>query len=462
MTASPPPHAPARLNGWKEIAAYFGKGVRTVQRWEKDLGLPVRRFSTGRGEAVHALAAELEAWQRAAEKRASLDSRPGEDDAEEPLVPAVSETEASGRAPSPRAARWPWVAAGACLLLALAGAAVWRTPARSSLEPYEARLENHALRVYNQRGRLLWEHRFEFRIRPSASALGAAFHWTAVDDLDGDGAREVVFATVRGDSTTPSALFCFESRGSLRFRHAPRGSSRYGEMLAPGPWVSMTLALAKDRGGRKALWLASSDRDQFPTMVEKIDASGRLVGVFWHAGMVDQLLPSTYEGRPVMLAVASHNESHGGALAVLDNVNPTGTSPATLPKFACRGCPARGPLEYLVFPGGELERLQDNTAGLRGVRLREDGGYSVDAFHVLIPMRFGRTGPDISGYTSYELDPRLRPVRAESRPDWRLLRNEAHRLGIMPHPYGPADEAALWPLLRWNGTGYDELRPPAR
>ncbi len=30
-----------RLNGWKEIAAHFGKGVRTVQRWEKALGLPV-------------------------------------------------------------------------------------------------------------------------------------------------------------------------------------------------------------------------------------------------------------------------------------------------------------------------------------------------------------------------------------------------------------------------------------
>jgi hypothetical protein len=30
-----------RLNGWKEIAAYVGKGVRTVQRWEKAHGLPV-------------------------------------------------------------------------------------------------------------------------------------------------------------------------------------------------------------------------------------------------------------------------------------------------------------------------------------------------------------------------------------------------------------------------------------
>lgn len=31
------------LSSWKEIAAFFGKGVRTVQRWEVTLGLPVHR-----------------------------------------------------------------------------------------------------------------------------------------------------------------------------------------------------------------------------------------------------------------------------------------------------------------------------------------------------------------------------------------------------------------------------------
>ncbi|HTD53918.1 MAG TPA: hypothetical protein VK670_00945 [Silvibacterium sp.] len=34
---------PAVLTCWKDIANYLGKGVRTVQRWEHDLGLPVRR-----------------------------------------------------------------------------------------------------------------------------------------------------------------------------------------------------------------------------------------------------------------------------------------------------------------------------------------------------------------------------------------------------------------------------------
>jgi hypothetical protein len=31
------------LTCWKDIARYMGKGVRTVQRWEQEFGLPVRR-----------------------------------------------------------------------------------------------------------------------------------------------------------------------------------------------------------------------------------------------------------------------------------------------------------------------------------------------------------------------------------------------------------------------------------
>ena len=37
------PEESAVLSSWKDIARYMGKGVRTVQRWERHLGLPVRR-----------------------------------------------------------------------------------------------------------------------------------------------------------------------------------------------------------------------------------------------------------------------------------------------------------------------------------------------------------------------------------------------------------------------------------
>jgi hypothetical protein len=50
------------LTSWKEIAAYFGKGVRTVQRWELQLGLPVRRPKDSNKNIVMALQTELSTW----------------------------------------------------------------------------------------------------------------------------------------------------------------------------------------------------------------------------------------------------------------------------------------------------------------------------------------------------------------------------------------------------------------
>jgi hypothetical protein len=50
------------LSGWKEIANYLGRGVRTVQRYERDLGLPVRRPAGKPTGSVLATTAELDAW----------------------------------------------------------------------------------------------------------------------------------------------------------------------------------------------------------------------------------------------------------------------------------------------------------------------------------------------------------------------------------------------------------------
>lgn len=50
------------LTSWKDIARYMGKGVRTVQRWEMDFGLPVRRPQGSNKKAVLARPRDLDAW----------------------------------------------------------------------------------------------------------------------------------------------------------------------------------------------------------------------------------------------------------------------------------------------------------------------------------------------------------------------------------------------------------------
>ena len=66
---------PAILSGWKEIAHYLGKGIRTVQRYELELGLPIRRFAGKSRASVAATKAELDAWVTASPLRQSLPLR---------------------------------------------------------------------------------------------------------------------------------------------------------------------------------------------------------------------------------------------------------------------------------------------------------------------------------------------------------------------------------------------------
>src|SRR5262245_20506679 len=82
----------ARLDSWKEIAAYVKRDVRTLQRWEKTAGLPVRRMQKPGLRAVYAYTADLDHWLL---NQGSLDDTP-----EPPEAPAAEGPQAATAPPS--------------------------------------------------------------------------------------------------------------------------------------------------------------------------------------------------------------------------------------------------------------------------------------------------------------------------------------------------------------------------
>src|SRR5580693_4494568 len=66
-----------RLDSWKEIAGYLRRGARTVQRWEREAGLPVHRLQHDKLGSVYAYKAELDAWfERRGPELAAAESAP--------------------------------------------------------------------------------------------------------------------------------------------------------------------------------------------------------------------------------------------------------------------------------------------------------------------------------------------------------------------------------------------------
>jgi tetratricopeptide (TPR) repeat protein len=107
--------AEAPLQGWRGIADYFSRDIRTVQRWASEGELPVHRAGRdgGRGVPVYAFASELETWRRSAKGRTTVAA----DDTDPPAGPAVPSGSISS-APGTRPLRRALLLGGAVAVIA--------------------------------------------------------------------------------------------------------------------------------------------------------------------------------------------------------------------------------------------------------------------------------------------------------------------------------------------------------
>lgn len=130
------PQSNGKLTGWKEIGQYLGKSARTVQRWERTLGLPVKRIRTANdGNIVLAFRDEIDAWV----SRQTAETLRSDAEADAPIAAEdVATSEAlPAEAPSPdvldepaasppdRQRRPSWIASGVALVVVALAGAVW-------------------------------------------------------------------------------------------------------------------------------------------------------------------------------------------------------------------------------------------------------------------------------------------------------------------------------------------------
>jgi len=147
---SDPPTDEPRLESWGEIAAYLRREIRTVQRWEKYQGLPIRRLTIGKLGSVYAYRSELDKWYRERQPQAEAEietsGKDGENVDVEPQPVRVKPTAEENKEDVKTRKRWSKrrrVISVAAILFATAGVAylaipnspikVVRTPSRTRL-----------------------------------------------------------------------------------------------------------------------------------------------------------------------------------------------------------------------------------------------------------------------------------------------------------------------------------------
>jgi len=119
-----------RLESWKEIAAFLGRDVTTVRRWEKREGLPVHRLHHSKLGSVYAYTTELDVWRKERTPAAATDdpdarTAPALEAALTPAAGLESKRTAGAQAPS---RRWKFAVSFAALTVAfVAGGLYWRS-----------------------------------------------------------------------------------------------------------------------------------------------------------------------------------------------------------------------------------------------------------------------------------------------------------------------------------------------
>lgn len=399
---------PTRLNSWKEIAAYLDRDVRTVMRWEKRHALPVHRVPPGgKGRSVFAYPHELNAWLEG-----------GAAD------PAGAEAPDRKEAAPRRTSVLLWVGLAALAVAAAVTIFLAALSEEPTGEVVQLAYRGNRLVAMDGAGEILWSHQLNRRLHRMSGRKAPESH--VEYDLDGDGVKEILVNEnfyAESSSVEEGRLFCFSSRGELRWKYLFEDTLNFGEDQFQPPWRGGPLVVYAGSEGPRIAW--SLRHLWWPSVVVVLDQSGTPLERFVHPGWILNLSVVDAASGPLLLAGGISNEHSSAMLTILDGNNVSGSPPGSGDaRFACKNCSPGRPLRYLLFPRSEL----NVAAGLPHNRLNgvdiTDHGFNLRCLEAEAPLptsaeRIFEMGLDFTiarvkysdGYWSYhrlqELEKRL-------------------------------------------------------
>ena len=334
-------HERIRVETWGEVATHLGVEVRTAQRWESKLGLPVRRMQGS--QAVYAYVDEIDAW-RVSRETLNVDAQT----TPAPIAPDLIE-------PAKRFVRSWMIGAAAAVVLLVVGAEM-RYP-RTSLEPATLSLQGSAIVALDDRGATLWSYQLD----RTPTALNFSHRlplgrWWHRLDTDSDGIDELIaIVGYRSpDSVDRERLYSFTLSGELRFQFEPDLSLTYNSRAFAPPWIFMDVEpVAFDH----SLWLALANAPWWAGAVVSLDRTGHATLRYTQPGNVRVLTALTLGSEARVVASGVNNEYASASVALLDPGQPASRAPsAESGPYECQNCPTAMPLKYLLLPPSPLNK----------------------------------------------------------------------------------------------------------
>ena len=329
------------------------------------------------------------------------------------------------------------------------------SPAGSIREPAAIEVVGNTLSARDMEHEVIWSKPFEAPLDdfdPSTDGGKASLRrLTSIGDFRGTGHNDVILAR---SSDRDRRMYWFDHAGSLVRTHRIDPRVTFGREHCTSIRFSR-LFTHVDSADPRAIWIAGHDlAGRFPAVLQALGPSGEVRSEYWSAGFIGAMAIVRLNDRRLVVVGSAANETGGAALAVFDG-DAQGSSPAADPDYRCAGCPAGVPLHYLVFPRSRLQAELGGNAQVVEVLAAPGGMIRIRVIQAGDPMLVGTAA---SAY--YTLDTAFRIADGElSQEIWSIQRKyeTEHLVSAATRPRGDAD---LYPVLRWNGKGYDRVDGP--
>jgi hypothetical protein len=383
------------LSSWKEVATHLGCDKRTCYRWEKSLGLPVRRVEGASRSRVFAYADEIDRWR---EERLGGGPGPGNRPASKAVAKAL-----------------PLMG---LVSVGLVAAVLFIPKLLGSRPPSDFHIRGSVLSVLDDKGRELWKYDtglenleteaiyrqyFQFR-RINPENWAAVLPHLVIKDLDGDGRPEVLFSTQTQDEFNEGELICFGSRGDIRWRIRTGREMRFGEENFSADYRIHGLVVADlDGDGRSEIVVDSFHRPNFPCQLLVLDNAGKTLGEYWSSGQFMDIVVHDLDGdgKPEIIAGGTNNEYRSGVLAVFRADRVHGASPQSLDHYVCQRLDP-GTQEFFVFlPRADVDIVEAHQESVAAIEILKNDKISVLMLFSGIYYEFGfdfRTAEALSGH----------------------------------------------------------------
>ena len=440
-TISPQPLGTGdRLEGWKEIAVFIGRDVRSAMRW-KERGIPVRTVPGGKRSRVSASRKEISQW---------MSGKLAEPSPEVPVLGPPNSDRSSIPARGTHLSRRTLLGLLATAV-PVAGVASFLVVHRKA-GPERAVLSGNLLTALDGLGRTAWTYRFAgtpWDDNPQS--------WQVqVLDFEGRGRPGVLVAqnlisAPGADAAGQGELFYFDSDGKLKWTLPARPDllDFNGQPFAPA-WNYSHVIATPSRAGGHTVWAAVRHNFRWPGCVLRIDAKGGSRVHFANAGNIERLSYLRRSDGDFIVFAGENNAFDRSCAGLIGIDDVPAVSPASaLPRYRFANGPHGLARSYMLFPTVELETAVNAPYGEAG---------QVNCHHGGVVVEVGTAGAILH----YELSENFEPQAAIPCGSYPAIHRKFEEQGVLKHSWADCPELKKPLTVRWfeAATGWRDVNVP--